>query len=436
MSRNRRAKRVATLYGTVESLKNRRMLTGSGVTWSYVSQSDAYLTSAEVPAGSGGMVNSVPPGGPAGTTPYTIRALVEYYNETYNGTSPFEIELQSNTTYTLSDTDNASSVWGGRLYNNNEYGALDIDPINTTAPLIIGGGPGTVITCIQVGNPSVAVAPLDRIFHVIGGSLELQGLTIQGGQAEDNGTGTEGTDALGGGVLVNPGGTLDLTNCAIQSNTALGSEGHAGMAGFNAAGGGVYGPAGSVINLAGVTTFSKNYAFAGKGNTTGADGEQGGDVYGAGLAVNAPVAGPTSQTSLATTLSISAQSGSQSSFVDNLINASSTTQGKLILKGGTGGSGSDTGGAGGTASGGGLYVGSGQLNIIGGGSSPIVFTGNQIWGGKGYYTSTTPNLGAGGAAIGAGAYLEPGQVSATNAAISGGILQFSSNTQTSYTGYT
>jgi hypothetical protein len=436
MPRNRRAKKVATSIGRLESLENRRMLTGSGVTWDYVSQADAYLTSAEVPAGSGGTVDSVPPGGPTGTTPYTIRALVEYYNETYNGTSPFEIELQSNTTYTLSDTDNASSVWGGRLYNNNEYGALDIDPINTTAPLIIAGGPGTILTCIQVGTPETREAPLDRIFHVIGGSLELQGLTIQGGRALDNGTGTEGTDALGGGVMVNPGGTLGLTSCAIQSNTASGSTGYAGKAGYNAAGGGVYGSAGSVINILGATSFSNNHAYGGKGNTTGITGEPGGDAYGAGLAMAAPVAGPTSQASLDTMLGFTSESGALATFVDNVINAYSTKPGQFVSSGGTGGAGSETGGAGGSASGGGLYLGSGQLNIDGGGSGSIDFTGNQAWGGRGYSSSTTPNLGAGGEAIGAGAYLEPGQVSVIDSTTSGGIFQFSGNTQTSYTGYT
>src|SRR5262249_13366112 len=127
MSKHRRFKKPAALR-PLEWLEDRRLL--SGVTWDNVLTGDAPLGT-----------NPVPSSGPVTGTAYTLRALVEYYNSDYAGASdaPFTIQLQSYTTYTLSDTTNASSVDGGRDNEQNQYGALDINPTQTTAPLVIQG---------------------------------------------------------------------------------------------------------------------------------------------------------------------------------------------------------------------------------------------------------------------------------------------------------
>ena len=405
----------------LESLEDRRLLTISS--WDLVSTSDSAY-------------NEIPSSGPVNNTSYSIRALVEYYNTVYNGEAnqPFTIVL-GNGTYTLSEINPSlpENGWQGRNDNYNYYGDLDINPAHTFAPLIIQGpvGGSAVLTCSIVDS----MAPLDRLIQVYAGSLQLQNVTLKGGLAWDNATGNSATDALGGAVLVNPGGALSLTNCKISSNAASATRStHAGSAGLNAAGGGIYGCAGSVISLNGSNVFNANRAIAGKGGISATStGLSGGNVFGAGLSMVADVSEPgpysTSETIPSTELSINAESSTNTSFINNRLNSYINTNGIIVSSGGTGGAGSGTGGKGGNASGAGLYVGSGQLNLNGGSTnSPITFVGNQARGGLGASTSTDV-AGANGSTYGAGVYFMPSQVSpVVNSPSSGGIMQFSNNT--------
>ena len=346
MSKKTFARRTIRTIRGFESLETRRLLTAVPSTASYwpnVSPTDTSPTAATPEVGS--------------TTSYSLRELIEYYDDTYNSDSTsMTIVLASTTTYTLTESGQPSSIEGGRNSTNNEYGALDVQPTYTTAPLIIEGGTGTILTCDDVENTSI---PLDRLIHVISGSLQLQGMTLEGGEARDNGS-EQYSNAVGGGVLVDPGGTLSLTNCTVQSNKAVASTyGTAGQStGISAAGGGVYGSAGSAINIVGSTHFDKNQVFAGDGRASGSTGEMGGDAYGGGLALAAPNCDPTGPaTPVATSLNFTGQAGSLASFTSNRLNV--TTNG--LDTGGTGGAGSRIGGAGGNAYGGGMYVGSGSL---------------------------------------------------------------------------
>ncbi len=308
--------------------------------------------------------------------------------------------------------------------------------------MIIEGGPGTILTCTVYGSSSTGYFPVDRLIHVISGSVELQDMTLKGGLALDNGSGYEDTACLGGGVLVNPGGSLSLTSCSIKSNAAGDPSVYSGNAGQGAAGGGIYASAGSVLNINGATNFTNNRVIAPAGASEGSTGGAGGNAFGGGLGMAAPLTGPQEVGVLPlpnTQLSLTAISGEHATFQDNRLNSVALPTGATIQMGGSGGAGTQIGGSGGNASGAGLYLGSGQLNLNGGSStspSAVEFTGNQARAGTGYYTDTLPNLGAGGTAYGAGAYLIPGQVAVIDSTSSGGILQFTDNTQTSYTGYT
>ena len=390
-------KKNLSVYHSLESLEDRRLMTTQPTSWDLVSTTDSAY-------------NGVPDSGPSTGSYYSIRALVEYYNTEYNGEAnqPFTIVL-GNGTYTLSEVNPSlpTNGWEGRNDNSNYYGDLDINPSKTGAKLIIQGpvGGSAVLTCSIVDS----MAPLDRLIQVTG-SLQLQNVTLKGGLAWDNGNGSEATDALGGAVLVNPGGILSLSNCKISSNAASATRStHYGIAGLNAAGGGIYGSAGSNITLSGSNVFNANRAIAGKGGTSStSNGLSGGNAFGAGLSMVADVSepGPYSSSEIipSTQLSINAESGTNTSFTDNRLNSYINTQGGVENSGGTGGAGSGTGGKGGNASGAGLYVGSGQLNLNGGSTnSPITFVGNQARGGSGAIT-TTGVSGANGTAYGAGVY--------------------------------
>ncbi len=79
--------------------------------------------------------NFVPSTGPVDGQQYTIRALVNYYDTVGMGSSsqPFTIELAANTTYTLSNTYDSSSIWGGRNNEANAYGAPTSNPLSPPA---------------------------------------------------------------------------------------------------------------------------------------------------------------------------------------------------------------------------------------------------------------------------------------------------------------
>ena len=100
MKKKSRFRRKFRSIGLLEVLETRQLLTASSFDyWPNVSTADSSPTAATPVVGS--------------TSSYTLRELVQYYNTSYNQPEPFEIVLASSTTYTLTESDNTSSIWGG-----------------------------------------------------------------------------------------------------------------------------------------------------------------------------------------------------------------------------------------------------------------------------------------------------------------------------------
>jgi hypothetical protein len=130
------------------------------------------------------------------------------------------IQLQAGTyTLTIADTN-------GRQDNTAAQGDLDITDSGHTVT-IQGQGAGVSII---VNGKSV-----DRVFQVLGGANAVfRKLTIQGGVAQDDGTAgalPRTTVARGGGLLVQDGGHVSLSQVWIEGNQAIGGAGRAGTVG-------------------------------------------------------------------------------------------------------------------------------------------------------------------------------------------------------------
>jgi PKD repeat protein len=122
----------------------------------------------------------------------------------------------------------------------------DLDVTDPSGGLIIAGaGPGRTI---------IDGAGLDRVFHVLGTELVLQGLTVTGGAIDG------GVEAVGG-AIAKPSGYLTLVNCDVVDNTAA------------AGGGGIYSGAGG-LDLRGTLV---------SGNEVTAATAEGGGIYSSGL---------------------------------------------------------------------------------------------------------------------------------------------------------
>src|SRR5262249_12967700 len=98
-------------------------------------------------------------------------------------------------------------------------------------------GSGHTVT-IQGMGPGVSFVNgnrIDRVFQVLGGAnAAFEQLTIEGGMARDNGTkgalpGT--TESDGGGLLVQNGGHVTLSQVVVEKNQALGGNGANGAHG-------------------------------------------------------------------------------------------------------------------------------------------------------------------------------------------------------------
>ena len=127
----------------------------------------------------------------------------------------------------------------------------DLNITSTAHTLIIKGqgtsGPGATIIDASTLH--------DRVFQIVkpGTQVELEGLVIKGGLAQDDGTAgvTAGSTIAEGGGILNNGGTLRLNNVVLDSDTALGGAAAGGFGGAAAApartrGGGLYSSGGSV----------------------------------------------------------------------------------------------------------------------------------------------------------------------------------------------
>jgi hypothetical protein len=146
---------------------------------------------------------------------------------------------------------------------------------------ITGQGPSTTI----IGS---VFNWRDHIFEIEGSggqslNVIMEGLTIQGGNAEDGGV-LGGNAALGGGLLIDDA-NVTLTNDVVQNNQAQGALGAAGAAGAvgkagssggdakNANGGGIYLASGTLSLFGDV--LSGNAARGGVGGAGGMGGGQG-----------------------------------------------------------------------------------------------------------------------------------------------------------------
>jgi hypothetical protein len=179
----------------------------------------------------------------------------------------------------------------------------------TVLPVIANGDTLTILTGNGTANPGygdiIDASHGGRLFDVAsGGSLTLQNMTLQNGQAWPWGGPAQGGaiynqgtlvlsqvaivnndagmqyltlgDAAGGGIWSN--GSLTVQNCLVMGNSAWGGDGWWGHPGGNAFGGGIY-IAGGTADITG-STFAGNRA-------------QGGPYYGSAYGGAVYVAGGT-----------------------------------------------------------------------------------------------------------------------------------------------
>jgi hypothetical protein len=115
-------------------------------------------------------------------------------------------------------------------------------------------------------DPIVDAAQADRIFHVRSGSLVLDNLRLRNGRAIDNGHGS--ANGYGGGILIESGAQVTLSNVSIQTCSA--QAGHT-------FGGGIFVFGGAAVTIEG-GDLTGNYA---EGHN-GVDGTPPGGAGGAG----------------------------------------------------------------------------------------------------------------------------------------------------------
>ncbi len=223
--------------------------------------------------------------------------------------------------------------------NNSTKGANAL-PVITGNITIAGSG----ATIERTGSPAF------RLFDVAnGGSLTLQDLTLQGGEASGDGAAAEG------GAIYSSG-TLNLSAVLVQGNKAVGANGGVDGAGADAFGGGLY-VAGGIASLIN-DTLSGNIAQGGAGGagddgvptvdgTPGLPGGAGGAGTGGGLGVE----DTTSVSLINDTLSGNSAQGGGGGSGGNGGNGFSVAFPSRAVGGPGGG-----GGAGGNGTGGGLYL--------------------------------------------------------------------------------
>src|SRR5258705_132111 len=128
-----------------------------------------------------------------------------------------------------------------------------------------------------------------RVFNITSGTAQIFNMAIADGRVSGtNGpAGLNGETVSGGGILVDNGATLDLENCILTNNVALGGQG--GPASVSGpAGNGGYGSGGALASFGNLTmvrcTLAGNSASGGAGGPPPAAGS-GGQGRGGGLYV-------------------------------------------------------------------------------------------------------------------------------------------------------
>ncbi|HSB29671.1 MAG TPA: choice-of-anchor Q domain-containing protein [Pyrinomonadaceae bacterium] len=267
----------------------------------------------------------------------SLRGAIIAANASLSG-DPVIIELQPATTYVLTLT-NASQE------NAAVTGDLDVTTTLHTVTITGGGSSGPGATIIDASGLTSGTQH-DRAFHLTGSGVNVtfQDLVIQNGEAADDGTSGASTNPAaattngsGGGIL-NNGGTLTLTNVAVEQCQALGRGAPNSQPQFvlEARGAGLASLGNGTVVITS-STFSGNTAHGGDGpagvnNNVGSNAKGGGIYFEGG---NLSVEGSRFDTDAA--------------------------------HGGNGGSvdqnGMTNGGFGGLAQGGGVWVGGGTVSI-------------------------------------------------------------------------
>ncbi|MBV8358348.1 MAG: hypothetical protein JO189_10485, partial [Deltaproteobacteria bacterium] len=335
-------------------------------------------------------------------SPHSLRHAIQMANASGQNCL---IQLQAGTyTLTIRNTNGQD--------NTAAEGDLDITDSGHTVTIQGAGGnigPGATIVS---GNH------IDRVFQVLAGANAVfSKLTIAGGVAEDDGTagalpGT--TVAEGGGLLVQNGGHVSLSNVLMRGNQAIAGAGASGTSktgrgasGKDAQGGGIFLSSG-MVNLtdskvaqnavtagSGGSGYNSHCSFHGTIRTCighAGPGGVGGAAAGGGLYVASGIAD----------LSRSTVSG-------NYVVGANGGMGGGVFGPTTDGYESQSGGNGGLAQGAGLFIASGDLNL-----AQTTVSGNSDYGGP-----AGGGLGSrsSGNALGAGIFVGTANVSLANSTI-------------------
>jgi len=154
-------------------------------------------------------------------------------------------------------------------------GAGDTITFSVTLPAIVRLTPAfgelAIAKDVAIVGPGAGSLAIDgryktRVFHIAAGSTSMSDLTIRKGRSASRDT------AKGGGILVDSGATVELTNCTLHGNVVTGH----GYDGDGYGGGGLY--------IDGTATLT-NCTLSGN-KATGYDGglAYGGSIYVAGTA--------------------------------------------------------------------------------------------------------------------------------------------------------
>jgi hypothetical protein len=319
------------------------------------------------------------------------------------GTGTDTIQLQGNTTYTLS------------IANTNGHDSIgtegDLNISNTSHALVIQG------IADVAGNPTTIIdqTALDRVFQIVnpGTTVTFKNLIIEGGFARDNGAAGAAafsTEVDGGGIL-DDGGNVTLSNVILQNNSAEAGSG------FAVKGGGIYVGNGGSLTVSS-SLIQSNHVIGSMGDSSAPNGgvAQGGGVY------------TTGATSIANSaLSNNVVSGGEG-FGDagtggnaqggGIFAADSTTLTNSTLNGNSLTGGLSSTNVGGDAEGGGLYFATQGTATL----TSCTLMGNTLVGGRGTLTDLGIfNSDVGGDAEGGGVFAA-GRVSISDSNLSGNSL--------------
>ena len=195
---------------------------------------------------------------------YTIRELVTEPSASASNFQDFSVTVTRTNNCAQLDAFLAAVQQGGYFPLSNCTTIVLTNTVTISNSVILDAG---------TNNVTIAGNNLFRLFTVLPGvsNFTLRGLTISGGQ-----------DANGGGLFINQGATVVLTNCTFTGNRAVGANGAAGAVGSSGGvsggngGDGIGGGSalgGAIYNLGSLTALSCQFLTnSGSGGNGGAGG--------------------------------------------------------------------------------------------------------------------------------------------------------------------